>query len=219
MKPVIILLCGVTIVLGVVCIQQRRIARGELVAAEQQTQVVSNALEAAGADLATLKTRHDVLVGQLQQLQQQVATLAEAKAVAEAQRQQAQQQTEALGQELAAARKTAQNQAARLTALETEKEKLVAEAADIAEQLRSAKQQLAAQGVTPAVEPRAIGDEQAGLELASLKARWNDLAALKAQLCAVSKRVRQERIAAWKRRDAEAAATGNRGILYRAGQQ
>jgi hypothetical protein len=200
MRPVIILLGVLTIVLGVVCIQQRHADRDHLSAAQEQARITSDTLRAAQIELTTFKS----------QMVQQVTTLEGAVATAEQQRRQAQQQTETLKQELAAARKAAQEQKDQLTTLEQEKEKLVAESAAIAEQLRTAKQQLAAQEKAPPAaggQPNTLSDQQVRLELASLKARWNNLAALQAQVRVVKKQLEEERI-----------AKGNRGILLHDGK-
>jgi septal ring factor EnvC (AmiA/AmiB activator) len=193
MRPVIILLGVLTIVLAVICLQQRRIAHEQLTAAQQQTESTSNALRTAQTELTTFKAQQAVVVNQLQQ---QVATLTADKAAVEEQHRQAREQAESLKQELADARKAAQEQQDRLSAVEEEKQKLAAESANLAEKLRNAEQELAAREKPPpsaVAQPTPPSESQASPEPTARP---------------VKKR----------HRIVEAVAPGNRGILFHDGR-
>ena len=193
MRPVIILLGVLTIILAVVCLQQRQTAHEQLTAAQQETEKTSNALHAAQTELTMFKAQQAVIVNQLQQ---QVATLTADKATVEEQHQQARQQAESLKQELADTRKAAHEQQDRLATLEEEKQKLAAESANIAEKLRNTEQELAAREKTPAnavVQPPAAPESQASPEPPAQTVKKRHL-------------------------NVEAIATGNRGILFHDGQ-
>lgn len=209
MRIAVIILAVAVAVMGVMYFQadQTRTEQAESLRLTQE-QLDTAKRQTTTAELEVKSVREQMLT-RVAEMQQSLTTLGGEKEKVEARAKELQSRIEVVEKELA-------DEKTKLTAVEDER-------TQIAGKLTTVKQQLVdlqKKHTATEAELAALQQQRAALESErdSLERRLNDLDELRAQIRVVKRRIWEQHIADWKKRDAEIGLTGNAGMLLKHGQ-
>jgi chromosome segregation ATPase len=134
-----------------------------------------------------------------------------------------QQQIQGLTKDLDAAQHSVQTEEEKLSALESDKDRVMMQLGAVSNQLLSVQQQLGALQDAHSADQEQIstlrGQETAlEMEKASLERQLNDLDSLRAQIRIVKRQLWAKKIEEWKRESEQEGIGGNKGMIMKAGQ-
>jgi chromosome segregation ATPase len=206
MKIVVILLSIAVLVLGVLYFQSAQRPP------ELRTILVTNQLVTAVApqtDVGDAKTQLEKQTERVTELEQKVGTLEIDKKNAE--------------DRFTQAKRSVLAEEAKLAELESESQRLASQLSSVSNQLVSVQDQLSTLKKTNTANEEQIQglrQQHAALEQekATLEQRLNNLDDLRSQLRLVKRELWEKKIGDSRRQDAELAAKGNRGYLFRNGE-
>jgi len=206
MKVLAILLAVGVLILGMLYFHESQ----NIKTVREQLVTTSNQVVAAREETTTVKKE---MTGRVTELQSTIGT---EKAKADQQIGQLQERIKTVEQDL-------QDEKTKLASVEDQRGKVVEQLTTVSNQLFTVRQHyadLARTHTATEMELKAVSEREAALEMekASLERQLNDLDALKTQIRLVKHRLWDERIAAWKRQDQEAAVGGNKGMIFQNGQ-
>ncbi len=206
MRVVVILLTVGLLIVGLLYFNEVQNAK----TAHEQLLITSNQVVAAKLELTSIRTQMIERVTELE------STTTTEKAKADEHIAQLQERVKVVEQDL-------RDEKNKLASVEDHRTKVVTLLGTVSNQLVTVRHQLADLTVTHTateMELDALHDREDALEMekTSLERQLSDLDALKSQIRLVKRRLWEEHIAEWKRQDQEAAAHGNKGVIFQRGQ-
>ena len=206
MKVAVILLGVALLILGVLYYRETEQNKDVM----EESIAVSNLYVTVQSELATVKTQMTQRVTELE------TALNVEKTNAAVNISQLQERIKTVEQDL-------QDEKNKLASVDDQRTKVVQQLGSVSNELTTVRQQYAdLQRTHSATEKElaALRERETALEMekASLERQLNDLDALTAQIRVVKRRLWEQHIAEWKRQDAEAAANGNKGMIFQNGR-
>ncbi len=219
MKIAVIILAIVAVVVGVMFFNARQTADQR----QQQLDSTVAQLTTVSNELTVARTETTVALGKVEEGTKHIAGLEQSVQSATAQKAEAEKQAQALKEQLTATQHNLEEEKARLAVVEGERNKLQEKLGTVTTQLTEVEKKLAGLEQThkgTEAELEALRQQKVALEQErdSLNRKLNDLEVLKAQIRTLRKEQWEQKIAEWRRRDEEAAAGGNQGVLLSDGE-